>query len=293
MRNKVIMAVLAASAGWGLAGVGTRATYQAGATTLTVLAIRTGIAASVLGIFVVISRPAPTALAWKHGSLIGALRVGINPMLFMASLNYISAGVEGLIITLIPAATTVVAAVTIKERVTRRQVAGLLIGLAGTAIIGFSGESGLAEGGDIGLGFAFAGAGVVTAALSGVIQRRYAPMHDTVALALPMFAAGAVVAVAAGMLIGFDDVRTYESNLWVLLVILAIGSTLMPFGLTLYASKHASATIVAMTAYIAPMVAVIGGALLLDEQITPAIAIGAMFAVIGVAMVGGRRRVTT
>lgn len=293
MRNKVIIAVLAASAGWGLAGVGTRAAYQAGATTLTILTIRTAIAAAVLTVFVVISRPTPSRLAWRHGALIGALRVGINPMLFMASLNYISAGVEGLVITLIPAVTTVVAAVTIKERTTRRQVIGLLIGLTGTAIIGLAGDSGLAVGGDIGLGFAFAGAGVITASFSGVMQRRYAPLHDTVSLALPMFLSGAVVAVVGGLIIGFDDVSTYQPDLWALLGILAIGATLMPFSLTLYASKHASATIVAMTAYVAPMVAVAGGALLLGEQITPAIIVGAMFAVIGVAMVGGRRRVTT
>jgi len=293
MRNKVIVAVLAASAGWGLAGVGTRAAYQAGATTLTVLAIRTAIAATVLVVFVLVSRPTPSALAWKHGTLIGALRVGVNPMLFMASLNYISAGVEGLVITLIPAVTTILAAVTIKEKPTRRQVFGLLIGLAGTAVIGLSGDSGLGDSGNIGLGFAFAGAGVVTAGISGVIQRRFAPMHDTVSLALPMFLAGTAVAVVVGALVGFDDVSSYEPNLWVLLVVLALGSTLMPFGLTLYASKHASATIVAMTAYIAPLVAVLGGALLLDEQITPVIIVGAIFAMVGVAMVGGRRRVTT
>ena len=293
MRNKVILAVLAASAGWGLAGVGTRFAYEAGASTLSVLSIRTSVATLALALFVIVLRPAPSAEAWKHGTLIGVFRVGINPMLFMASLNYISAGVEGLVITLIPATTAVLAALTINEKITRAQVAGLLIGLAGTLVIGLSGDSGLGAEGNITAGFALAGAGVVVGSMSGILQRHLAPRHDTVSLALPMFLAGTVVAVVIGLFFGFDDVAGFSANLWIVLVVLALGSTLMPFGLTLFASKHAPATIVAMTAYLAPLVAVVGGALILDEEITGPILVGAGLAIVGVALVGRPRRTTT
>jgi len=293
MRNKVILAVLAASAGWGLAGVGTRAAYEAGASTLTILAIRTAIATLALAVFVLVVRPNQSTEAWKHGTLIGVLRVGINPMLFMASLNYISAGVEGLVITLIPATTAVLASLTIKETISPRQVVGLVVGLAGTLVIGVSGDSGLGADGNIAAGFAFAGAGVLVGSASGILQRHYAPRHDTISLAFPMFLSGTVVAVIGGFLLGFDDIGTYSTNLWVLLTVLALASTLMPFGLTLYASKHATATLVAMTAYIAPLIAVIGGALILDEEITAIILVGAALAIVGVAMVGVQRRTTT
>jgi drug/metabolite transporter (DMT)-like permease len=293
MRNKVILAVLAASAGWGLAGVGTRVAYEAGASTLTVLSIRTAVATVALAIFVIALRPAPSARAWKDGTLIGVLRVGINPMLFMGSLNFISAGVEGLVITLIPATTAVLASFTIKEKVTRPQILGLVIGLAGTLVIGLSGDSGLGVEGDIAAGFALAGAGVIVGSVSGILQRHLAPRHDTISLAMPMFLSGTVVAVVVGSIVGFDDVATFDNEIWLLLVILGLGSTLMPFGLTLYASKHAPATIVAMTAYLAPLVAVIGGALILGEELTVPIIIGACLAIVGVALVGRPRRTTT
>lgn len=293
MRNRVILAVLAASAGWGLAGVGTRAAYEAGVSTLTALSIRTLVASAALTVFWVVVRPKHTTLAWKHGTLIGVLRVGATPMLFMASLNYISAGVEGLVITLIPATTTVLAAITIKEKVKRRQILGLAIGLTGTLVIGFSGDSGLGADGDIVAGFALAGAGVLVGSVSGIIQRHYAPHHDTISLAMPMFLSGTAVALVTGLVVGFDDVATFDSNVWVLLVVLGLLSTLMPFGLTLYASKHASATIVAMTAYIAPLVAVVAGAILLDEIITGTIVVGAVLSISGVALVGRGRRTTT
>ncbi len=293
MRNKVILAVLGASAGWGFGGVGTRLAYEAGASTLTVLSFRTGLATIVLAVFVIAMRPAPSKEAWKHGSLIGVIRVGINPMLFMASLNFISAGVEGLIITLIPATTAVLASITIKERVTRLQVLGLVVGLTGTVIIGVSGDSGLGAEGNIVAGFALAGAGVVFGSLSGILQRHLAPRHDTVSLAMPMFVSGTAVALVVGSVVGFDDLATFDIDMWLLLVVLGLGSTLMPFGLTLYASKHAPATIVAMTAYLAPLVAVVGGVLLLGEEITVPIVIGACLALLGVALVGRPRRTTT
>lgn len=293
MRNRVVLAVLAASLGWGLAGVGTRAAFELGANTVTVLTLRTGVATIALLAWAAISKARPSALAWRHGSLIGVLRIGLAPLLFMASLNFISAGVEGLIITLIPATTAVLAMFLIHEHVTRRQIGGLGIGLAGTALIAAAGDSGLGAEGDVAAGFALAGAGVIVGSLSGVLQRRYAPQHDTTELATPMFVAGLVVAVVAGLLIGFDEFATYETELWVLLVVLGLGSTLLPFAATLYASKHATATVVSITAYIAPLVGVIGGVLLLGEELTPVIIIGAALATIGVALVGGPRRTPT
>jgi drug/metabolite transporter (DMT)-like permease len=293
MRNRVITAVLAASLGWGLAGVGTRAAYELGANTVSVLAIRTIVATLALAVWMAVSRIWPSAMAWRHGAIVGTLRIGLAPLLFMGSLNYISAGVEGLVITLVPATTAVLASILIHEQVTRRQVLGLVIGLMGTAVIAGAGDSGLGAEGNVAYGFALAGMGVIVGSLSGVLQRKYAPLHDTVELAAPMFVSGLAVSVAAGLLIGFDDTSTYEANLWLLLLVLGLGSTLLPFGATLYASKHASATLVSITAYLAPLVAVIGGVLILGEELTPIIILGAALAVIGVGLVGRPRRTQT
>lgn len=276
-----------------MAGVGTRAAYELGATTLAVLAVRTAVAIVALAAYALFAGVRPSAAAWRHGSMIGVLRIGLAPLLFMASLNYISAGVEGLIITLVPATTTILAAAFISEGVTRRQVLGLLIGLAGTMLIALSGDSGLGDEGNVTLGFLLGAGGVIVGSSSGVLQRHYAPRHDTAPLALPMFVAGMAVTFVAAPFIGFGDVAGYPAELWWLLVLLGLGSTLLPFGATLYASKHASATIVSITAYLAPLVSIIGGVLLLGEELTVVIGIGAALAAVGVALVGGVRRTPT
>lgn len=293
MRSRVISAVLAASLGWGLAGVGTRAAYDLGATTLTVLTIRTVVATAALLAYAALTRVRPSGEAWRHGASIGMLRIGLAPLLFMGSLNYISAGVEGLVITLVPATTAVMAALLIGERVTRVQIVGLGIGLAGTMLIAIAGDSGLGADGNVAAGFTLAGAGVLVGSLSGVLQRKYAPRHDTADLAVPMFVAGLALALIAGLIVGFDDLGSFDASLWWLLVVLGLGSTLLPFGATLYASKHASATIVAITGYIAPLVGVVGGVVLLDEELTAVIVVGAALATVGVGLVGGVRRTPT
>jgi len=293
MRNKVILAVLAASAGWGLAGVGTRAAYGLGATTVTLLAIRTSVATLALIVAVIVLRIRPTRLAWTHGTLIGVLRIGITPLLFMLSLNYISAGVEGLVITLVPATTAALAAVFISETINRNQIVGLFVGLAGTTLIAVSGDSGLGAEGNIVAGFALALGGVLVGSTTGVMQRHYAPRHDTMELALPMFASGTAVAIVIGLFLGFDDFATYSNQLWILVVVLGLGATLLPFALTLFASKHATATVVSMVGYLAPLVAVVAGVVILGEQVTPWILAGGALAVVGVALVGGGRRTQT
>lgn len=293
MRNKVVLAVLAASASWGLAGVGTRAAYGLGSTTVTLLSIRTAVATVALAVAMIVLRIRPTRLAWTHGSLIGIFRIGIAPLLFMLSLNFISAGVEGLVITLIPASTAALAAVFISETINRKQVMGLLVGLAGTTLIAVSGDSGLGAEGNIVAGFALALSGVVVGSATGVMQRHYAPRHDTMELALPMFASGTVVAVVIGLILGFDDFGTYTNELWFLVVVLGFAATLLPFAATLFASKHAPATVVSMVGYLAPLVAVVAGVVLLDEQITPMILAGGALAVVGIALVGGARRTQT
>ncbi len=289
MRNRVILAVLGASGAWGLAGVGVRAAYGEGATTLPLLTFRSMTAVAALILVTITWRTQPPRQAWVDGSLIGIFRVGLSPMLFMACLNYVSAGVEGLIVTLIPATTAILAALIIREHVSPRQVAGLVIGLVGTTLIAVSGDSGLGADGNATVGFLFGLGGVSAAAFSGVLQRKYAPRHDTVHLALPMFASGLAVAIVVGLAVGYGGVGGYSGRLWLLIVALGLGATLLPFALTLYASKHATATMVSITAYLAPLVAVVMGAALLDERITPMIVSGAALAMVGVGLVGKKR----
>lgn len=288
MHRPALAALVAASLGWGLAGVGSRALFIDGTTTFTVVVLRVGIAsAAVVAWLVLRAKRRPLSReVWLEGTLIGIPRIGFAPTLFIASLQFISAGFEAIIITLIPAVTAAMGAVWLGERLNRLQVFGLLVGLAGAVILISSGESGLAEGGDAVVGGLLALGGVVAGAVSGILARKYAPDHDTVELAGPMFVSGAVVAFAASFLFEGVQPDTVTPTGWWLLVGLALGSTLLPFVATLYSAKHVTATVTSLTGYVAPLVGVIGGVVILDEILTTGILIGGALTLVGVIIVG-------
>lgn len=290
MHSRSVAALGAASLGWGLAGVGVRALFIAGTTTFTVVVFRVLFAALAVVVYGFAVRTTIDAQAWWRGSAIGLLRIGLAPMLFIGSLNYISAGFESLVITLVPVVTAVLARAFLAETLRRSQVLGLMLGVAGTLIIVASGDSGLAEGGNALAGAGLAFGGVVSGSLSGVISRRFAPMHATAELAIPMFLSGLIVVAVVGLGVGGVQPATVPTGLWPLLVALGLGSTLLPFVATLYATKHVSATTVALTGYLAPLVGVVGGVVLLGELVTPAIAVGGLLTLAGVVVVGTPRR---
>ncbi|MBK5268588.1 MAG: DMT family transporter [Acidimicrobiia bacterium] len=286
MHPRSIVALGAASFGWGLAGVGVRALFVAGATTFTVVVFRILFATVAIVGYGLVRQTVIDREAWRRGSAIGVLRIGIAPMLFIGSLNFVSAGFEALVITLVPVVTAVMARFLLSETLRRTQVFGLLFGLTGTLIIVLSGDSGLAEGGSALVGGGLAFGGVVVGSMSGILSRRFAPMHNTTELAIPMFVSGLFVAGAVGLAVGGVTPTSVASGYWVLLIGLGLGSTLLPFAATLYATKHVSATVVALTGYTAPLVGLIGGVVLLHELITPAIAVGGLLTLAGVVAVG-------
>ncbi len=290
MHPRSIVALAAASLGWGLAGVGVRAMFIAGTTTFTVIVFRILFATAAVVAYGLVARTGVDAQAWLRGSAIGVLRIGIAPMLFIGSLNYISAGFESLVITLVPVVTAVLARLFLSETLRRAQVGGLMLGLAGTLIIVLSGDSGLAEGGNALAGASLAFGGVVAASLSGVISRHFAPMHDTAELAIPMFVSGLLLVGLVGAAVGGVSPSSVPPDYWPLLIALGLVATLLPFVATLYAIKHVSATVVALTGYLAPLVGLLGGVVILGELVTPAIAVGGLLTLAGVVVVGIPRR---
>ncbi|NND02280.1 MAG: DMT family transporter, partial [Acidimicrobiia bacterium] len=228
---------------------------------------------------------------WLHGAFIGVPRIGLAPVLFIASLQYISAGVEAIIITTIPVVTALMAWVFLKEHQSRAQQAGFAVALAGSLLIILSGESGLGAGeGNPALGGLLALGGVFFASLSGVVARHYAPRHDTASLAVPMFITGGAFAFATAFVLRDFHPGDLDIPLWALLVALGLGSTLLPFAATLYAAKHTTAARTSLVAYVAPLISVIGGVLILDEVLTAPIIIGGSLALTGVVLAGSSAR---
>ena len=105
-----------------------------------------------------------------------------------------------------------------------------------------------------------------------------------------MFVSGSVVAVSAGLLMNDIEFSSVTATSWITLIALGLGSTFLPFFATLFASSHTTAARVSLTGYLAPVVGVVAGAVLLDEVLTVPIIIGAVLALTGIVIVGRGRR---
>lgn len=297
MHPRALTAVVLASLGWGFAAIGVRYAFEEGVTTFTVIDVRLVVGMIAMTAWGVLRGARPSRVVWVRGSILGVFRTGLGPVLFIGSLQFISAGMEALFITTIPLTTGVLAWLWLGERLTRGQAAGLLMGAIGVTVLIVSGESGLGEGeGSVLIGGGLALGGSLAAAVAGVLNRKYAQLHATTELAVPMFVSGTLFAVAVSLFAGGVRLGDLDLVLWALLIVLGLASTLLPFTATLYAAKYASAAQTAIPGYLAPIVTLTAGIVLLGEIVTPSIMLGGVLAFTGaLLMTGGRpprRRVT-
>jgi drug/metabolite transporter (DMT)-like permease len=169
------------------------------------------------------------------------------------------------------------------EHLGPRLIIGFVTAALGTAILIVSGESGLATGGEPLLGSLLALGAVLCIAGSAVYARRDAGRYDPIQLTALQMLIGAAILVVVVPIIG--DVRfDLGIKAWALLVFLAVGATVVPYFAFFWATSHASATLVSLSGYVAPLVAVVLGVLLLDEQIQTSIAIGGLLILTGVVI---------
>ena len=144
-----------------------------------------------------------------------------------------------------------------------------------------SGDSGLGEEGNPLLGICLTLAAVVVASYAGVFARRHAPFFTAMDLAGTQFAVAAVILVTASLVFeGFPTDATIEG--WSLMAYLGVISTFTPFVLFFWMLQRVTATQVSLAGYIVPIIALIGGAVLLDEVITLAIGGGGLLVLAGV-----------
>jgi len=283
VRARIWAAIVVSSIGWGTAGIATRAALRAGVGPYTIIGIRMLIAATAVFAYrLARRRPLPDRRMWLLGGVIGLTNITAPYILFTLAVQHASAGFLGLIITNIPLATALWAHFLLPdEKLNRHKALGLGLAVAGVTLLLATGDSGLGAAGRAGLSAGLALAGVVVAAFGGVHARRHAPDHDILDLAGPQFALGAGVLVS--LMLAMEGLPTEVSAAgWGLLVYMAFAGTFVPFLLFFWMLQRVSATTASLPSYLIPVIALSGGALLLDEQVTWVMAAGGALILAGV-----------
>ena len=174
------------------------------------------------------------------------------------------------------------------ERMRPVGVLGLLIALGGVALL-FSQDLQALGGPRV----AFASTVLLLAPLSSaiaqiVVKRWGGAVHPATLNAGSMVIASAVMGVLAVAFERQRSVRFDAASVGSLLYLALLG-TCVTFSLYFWLLRHMTATGLSLTAYAIPVVAVVVGALVFDEPVTPQLLLGGLLVVAGTALAAVRR----
>ncbi len=285
MGRNALFAFVVAAVGWGTGGIATRAALGDDVGAWTLVTMRIVIAALlVAGVLLLRGVRTIDTTNLRVGGVMGLLNLLIPYVVFTFAYDNASAGFVGLFAALIPLVTAIYAHFMLPdEPMTRAKLLGLSVGFAGVLALLASGDTGLGAEGNPWVAAGLSVAGVATIGYAGAYARRYAGQYDATTVTGVQFVVGGVLLIPAMLIIeGLPTEVTAWG--WTLIWYMAIASTFMPFLIFYVLLRTISATSVSLIGYLVPLVALVGGILLLGEQLEPGIAIGGLLIFAGMIL---------
>jgi len=212
--------------------------------------------------------------------------------LFSQSLQYTSPVVYSLLMALTPVFVLLLAAVFLRESIPFRKALGILISLAGAALIILMGGRGTVPRGDALLGIVFAFLCVLSYAGYLVLTRTISVRYQPVTVAKYMFLVSALVVVPFGWSDSFSTHIISSTNVLPGLLLLGfalIFSTLLAFFLMPYALRRIEATTASVFMNLQPIVAAVVAILVGQDSLTWDKPVALLLVLLGVFLVTFRR----
>ena len=229
---------------------------------------------------------------WKHAIILGVIGTAIPMTSIVSGLQYLSSGIASILITTNPALTVLFAHFFLSdEKLTWRKSIGIIIALSGAAVLALSGESGIADPtNQPWIGYALLAVAMVIGSSSTIYARKFMSEMDSFDVAsVRMLSASLVVLPLSYLFIGFDLSEVTPLG-YAGLGYAALVGTFSGMLLAFYNIKHFGATASAMTAYVIPVVATVGGYLFLDEIITVNMLGGMGLIILGIGIINQRQQ---
>jgi drug/metabolite transporter (DMT)-like permease len=229
----------------------------------------------------------PTRREWRDSFIVGGLLMGGGMGMVALGEETVPSGIAALLIAMMPLWVAVLGRVFLGERLPKAAVAGVAIGLAGVGIlVGPSGSA--AE--------SFNPGGIVALIISPIswasgslfsASRAKLPRDPLVATGAQMLAGSLVLALMAGVRGEYAGLRieAISANSLVAFAYLAIVGSLIAFTAYVWLLRVAPLPLIATYAYVNPIVAVILGAIVLGEPITPRTLLAGAVIVFAVALI--------
>lgn len=226
--------------------------------------------------------------------LAGAAMIGVTMLVASQALaiwgtHFLPAGVAAVFGSSSPFFLALFAWAVLRQPLTGRQIAGVVVGLAGLALMGWTS----ATGGEFRpLGAALALTGTASWAAGSLLAPRLTlPRDPLISLATQLIAAGAVLGSIVGLsgIAAQTRLASVPPSAWAALAFLVVASTLIGYAVFLALNARVSSTLANTFNYAAPVVALLLAALLLHEPLTLAKVVSGGIALAGVALMIERK----
>jgi len=227
---------------------------------------------------------------WLGVALLGATGVAAYNLCFMWGLKTVPAGRAALIVALNPAATLAGAALFFGERLTRRNVAGILIALVGAAVVIGRGDPTALLRGGLGVGeLTILGCVASWSAFTLVAKRLMAGLTP---LAITVYASllGTLLLAAATLVEGAALVPQATPSAWAALAFLGAFGTAVAFVWYNDGVRRLGAARAPVFINLVPVFAVVLAALLLGERVDASMVAGGALVLAGVYTLNAPRR---
>ncbi len=254
------------------------------AETLTFLGLRYGVA-TLLMAGVAVAMRAPWPKDWREAGHIAVTGVMLQAIYFggvwLAMGSGVGAGVAALIVCLQPAVTAALVGPLLGERVTRRQWLGLMLGIAGVALV-VSRKLALGLGSAEGMAWAFVGLLGIT--FGTLYQKKFCSMMDPRSGAALQFLTATLLVVPLALI--FEDGVIHWTPAFVAsLAYVAVFLSLISMTLLTVMIRRGEVSRMTSLFFLVPPGATLLAYLVLDEPVGPTALAGMAVAVIGVALV--------
>ncbi|HET6380442.1 MAG TPA: DMT family transporter [candidate division Zixibacteria bacterium] len=263
-------------------------------TPLTLVAGRVGIGAAVLAVAMLVARQALPRRAPVYGHLVVMALLGIVIPFFLITWGEqtIDSGLAAILTGTVPLFAIVMAALVLAdEPITTNRLAGLVVGFVGVVLITSPGLSG-GMGGSMPGQLALLGASVSYAA-AGVYGRRMLQGVPAMTSAFGEVGFAFVISAALALILEDPFATQVEASTVLSLAWLGLTGSGLAFLAFFFLLNRWGATRTSLVAYLLPVVGVILGVLVADEQISLPVLAGMVLIIGGVATANlrfGQRR---
>lgn len=229
----------------------------------------------------------PTGREWRDTFIVGAFLLGGGMGMVAWGEQTVPSGIAALLIALMPLWVAIFGRAFFAERLPRVAVLGILVGLAGVAILVVPAGVGANQ---------FDPAGIAALIVSPIswslgslfaAHRAVLPRHPLVATGAQMVAGGVVLAVMA-LVTGEParlDLPGISPESFLGFAYLTVVGSLVAFTAYSWLLRIAPLPLIATYAYVNPVVAVVLGAVILAEEITPRTLVAGAVIVVAVALI--------